>query len=143
MVNPLYQLLYCMMLFGLNLNFLKFHIHILILHRRMIKLANGTIVRFYWIKYTDNEHTMAKSLILCGPNSNLNPKWDLDIKAFCRTNGWLMENMDKGLNTKMTADKSAKNIPNAPKFICLNCLPKSKSFGFFCKKSSLGVRSPW
>ena len=51
MVNPLYQLLYCMMLFGLNLNFLKFHIRILILQRGMIELTNGTIVQFYLIEY--------------------------------------------------------------------------------------------
>ena len=31
-----------------------------------------------------------------------------------------MENMDKGLT--MVADKSAENTPNAPKFICPNCL---------------------
>ena len=35
-----------------------------------------------------------------------------------------MKNMDKG------ADKLTKNTPNAPKFICSNCLPKPKSFGF-------------
>jgi hypothetical protein len=32
--------------------------------------------------------------------------------------------------TKMGADKSAKNIPNTPKFTCPNCLPKHKSLGF-------------
>ena len=33
---------------------------------------------------TDYQHTKAKSLILCGPNSNPKPKlyiWDVDIKA--------------------------------------------------------------
>ena len=34
----------------------------------------------------------------------------------------------------MGADKSAENTPNAPKFICLDCLPKLKS-------ASFGVRS--
>jgi hypothetical protein len=34
-----------------------------------------------------------------------------------------MENMDKGLTVpKMGADKSTENTPNAPKFICPNCL---------------------
>ena len=32
--------------------------------------------------------------------------------------------------TKMGADKAAENTPNAPKFICPNCLPKPKSLGF-------------
>ena len=39
--------------------------------------------------------------------------------VFCRNNGWLMENMDKGLTVpKMGADKLAENTPNASKFIC-------------------------
>ena len=53
-----------------------------------------------------------------------------------------MENTDKGLSTKMGADKSAKNTLNAPKFICPNCLPKAKSLGFRWKKVSLGGRNP-
>ena len=32
--------------------------------------------------------------------------------------------------TKMGADKWAKNTPNAPIFICPNCLSKPKSLGF-------------
>ena len=51
--------------------------------------------------YTDYGHTMAKSLILCGPNSNSNPNKYLGFGSkglvFCRNNYWLMENMDKGL----------------------------------------------
>ena len=43
----------------------------------------------------------------------------------------------------MGADKLAENIPNAPKFICPNCLTKPKRLGFRWKKSSLDVRSPW
>ena len=42
----------------------------------------------------------------------------------------------------MGADKLFENTPNAPKFICPNCLPKSKSLGFWWKKTSLSVRSP-
>ncbi len=44
--------------------------------------------------------------------------------------------------TKMDADSSAKNILNAPEFICPICLSKPKSFGFQWKKASLGVHSP-
>ena len=60
---------------------------------------------------------------------------DLDIEAhFFRNNGWLMENMDKGLTVpqmpKMGADKLAENTPNALKFICPNCLLKPKNSGF-------------
>ena len=49
----------------------------------------------------------------------------INICVFFRNNGWLMENMDK-----MGADKLAKNIPNAPKFVC----PSPKSLGFRWKK---------
>ena len=83
---------------------------------------------------TDYGHTMAKSLILCGQNSNPNKYLGFGYNGlvFCRNNGSLMENMDKGLivHTKMSADKSFENTPNAPKFISPNCLPKSKSSGF-------------
>ena len=41
---------------------------------------------------TNYGHTMAKSPILCGPNSNHNPN-NLDLKVFCRNSGWLIENM--------------------------------------------------
>ena len=55
--------------------------------------------------------------------------FDLDIKAcfFCRNNGLLMENMDKGL---MGADKLVENTPNAPKFIC----PSSKVWDLIKKR---------
>ena len=43
-----------------------------------------------------------------------------------------MENMDKG------ADKSTESTPNAPKFICLNCLSKPKKFGISMKKGFIG-----
>ena len=44
-----------------------------------------------------------------------------------KNNGSLIENMDIGTHsTKMGADKSAKNTPNVPKFICPICLPKPK-----------------
>ena len=62
----------------------------------------------------DYRHTMTKSLILCGPNSNFNPKYrficDLNIKAY-----------------------SAENTPNAPNIFDPVCLPKPKSR--FSKKS--------
>jgi hypothetical protein len=50
---------------------------------------------------TDYGHTMEKSLMLCIPNSDPNPKYGQGIHR-----------------TKMGADKLAKNTPNAPKFIC-------------------------
>ena len=50
---------------------------------------------------TDYGHTKAKSLILCGPNSNPIPNKHLGCGykglVFCRNNGLIMENMDKGL----------------------------------------------
>ena len=59
---------------------------------------------------------------------------------FCRNNGWLVENMDKGLTVpKMGADSSAENTPNAPKFICPKCLPNPKELEFLWKKSVVRV----
>ena len=52
-------------------------------------------------------------------------------------------NQPSFLQKAMGADKLFKNTPNAPKFICPNCLPKPRSLGFWWKKASLGVRSPW
>ena len=70
---------------------------------------------------TDYGHTMAKSLILCGPNSNPNPKHQ----------------------TKMVADKSVENTPYAQKLICPNCLPKLSAqvqkFGILMKKGVKGL----
>ena len=42
-----------------------------------------------------------------------------------------MENMDKGLTTKMGADNLAENAKNAPNFFCPICLPKPKSYEGF------------
>ena len=54
-----------------------------------------------------------------------------------------MENLGQEIHsTKMGADKSSKNTPIAPKFICPICLPKSKKFENSTKKASLGVSSP-
>ena len=55
------------------------------------------------------------------PNS-LQPKFkSQNIGFFCRNNGWIIENMDKGLTV--------------PKWV-----PKPKNYGFQWKKA---VRSPW
>ena len=55
-----------------------------------------------------------------------------------------MENLGQETHsTKMGADKSSKNTPIAPKFICPICLSKSKKFENSTKKASVGVRSPW
>ena len=51
--------------------------------------------------------------------------------------------MDKGLTvlvTKMGADNSAKNIPNATESICPICLPKPKILNFN-EKSFIGIHS--
>ena len=59
--------------------------------------------------------------------------------VFCRNkiNGWLMKNIDKGLTVpKWLLINRPKILPNAPKFICSNCL------GFWWKKASLGVHIP-
>ena len=49
-----------------------------------------------------------------------------------------MENMGQEThNTKMGADKSAENTPNAPKNFGPICLPKPKSLGF-SKKAYTG-----
>ena len=45
--------------------------------------------------------------------------------------------------TKVGEDKLAKNTPNAPKYICPNCLSKLQILGFPWKKALLGVRSAW
>ena len=130
---------------------------------------------------TDYRHTMAyfaAQIQIPIPNKNLG--FGYKGLVFCRNNGWLMENMDKGLtvpkwvlinwpkipeiprslsaqivcpspkkylgfgykglvfcringkhgqgthSSKMGADKSFENTPNAPKFIFPNGLPKPK-----------------
>ena len=47
--------------------------------------------------HTDYGHTKAESQIICGTNSNPTPKYGV---VFYRNNGWIMENMDKGLTVK-------------------------------------------
>ena len=49
-----------------------------------------------------------------------------------------MENMDKGLTSKLGADSLAENTTNAPEFICPICLPKPKRSGFQWKKGFIG-----
>ena len=65
---------------------------------------------------TDYGHTMAKFLILCGPNSNPNRYLDFGYKGlvFCRSNGWLMENMDKGLTVSKWVLINRLKIPQMP-----------------------------
>ena len=48
-----------------------------------------------------------------------------------------MENMDKEL-TKMGADSSAKNTPNAPECICLICHAQAQTFWISLKKGFIG-----
>ena len=56
--------------------------------------------------------------------------------VFCRNNGWIMENMDKGLTV-------TKWVLIVQQKIHQKSSPKPKSSGFQWKKASLGVRSPW
>ena len=61
---------------------------------------------------------------------------------FFRNNGGLMENMDQETHcTKMGADKSAKNTPNAQNIFRPNLSDQAQKFGI--KKNSLDVRSLW
>jgi hypothetical protein len=86
---------------------------------------------------------MAKSLILCGPNSNSIPNKYLGFEykglVFCRNNGVINENNKHGQgthSTKMSADKSAENIQNAAQHFGPICLPKPKSLGISKKALS-------
>ena len=83
--------------------------------------------------YTDYGHTMVKSLILCGPNSNPNKYLGFGYKGlvFCRNNDWLIENMDKGLTVQKWVLINCLKMPKT--CICPNCLPKSKRLGFWWK----------
>ena len=56
---------------------------------------------------TDYGHTIAKSPILCVPNSNKYFGFGYKDIIFCRNNGWLMENHGLGThNDKLCADSS-------------------------------------
>ena len=73
--------------------------------------------------------------------------WDVDTYkglVFCRNNGWIMENMDKGLTVPKWVLIIRPKIPQMPQnlsaqFVC----PNPKVWDFDEKKASLGVRSPW
>ena len=100
---------------------------------------NLSLIIYSYVLVTNYGHTMAKSLIICGPDSNLKSQiniFDLDL-VFCENNGWLMENMDKGLTVPKLVLINWTKIPQMPKKI----LPKPKSLGFRWKEASLG--GPW
>ena len=61
------------------------------------------------------------------PNKYL--EFGYKVLVFCRNNGWLMENMEKGL----IVPKLAENTPNAP-----NLSAQAKSLGFWWKKGFNG-----
>ena len=81
---------------------------------------------------TDYGHTMVEFLILCSPKSNLIPNkyFGCGYKGFvfCRNNGWIMENIEKG------ADTSAKKSLSALEFICPICLQSPKVLEFNKKR---------
>ena len=61
-----------------------------------------------------------KSIILWGQNSNPNGYKGL---VFCRNNGWIMENMDKGLTVpkQIGVESLSENTPNDTEFIYPIC----------------------
>ena len=84
----------------------------------LIPNSNWSILFKLCVGSTDYGHTMAKSLILCSPNSNSKipiPKNYLGFGykglVFCRNNGWLMKNMDKGLTVQKWVLINQQKIP--------------------------------
>ena len=85
-----------------------------------LRTHEGKITHFLWPKFRSQ--------------SQINI-WQMDIKTllFCRMNGWLMENMDKGPTIPKWVLIVQPKIPynlSATEFICPICLPKPKSSGF-------------
>ena len=67
------------------------------------------------------------------------------VLVFCRNNGWLMENMDKGLTVPkwvLTNQPKVPQILTYPKIYLSKLSAQAQKFGIL-KKASLGVRSPW
>ena len=63
--------------------------------------------------------------------------------VFCRNNGWIMENMDKGLTVPKWVLIFRPKIPQMPqKMSAQNDCPSQKVWSFW-KKLFLGVHSPW
>ena len=56
--------------------------------------------------------------------------------VFCRINGWILENMEKGLTVPKWMLTIWPKIPQMPQNLCI-------SSGFQWKKASSGVGSPW
>jgi hypothetical protein len=95
---------------------------------------------------TDYGHTMAKSLILCGLKSNPNKYLGCGYEGlvFCRNNGRLMENMDKGLTVSKWVLINWTKMPQMPQYLSAQIVCRSLNIlDFNEKKASLGVRSPW
>ena len=64
------------------------------------------------------------------------------LSFFCRNNGWLMENMDKGLTVPKWVLVNCQKIPQCPKLYLPNLSAQAQKFGISMKKkASLGVRS--
>jgi hypothetical protein len=95
---------------------------------------------------TDYGHTMAKSLILCGLKSNPNKYLGCGYEGlvFCRNNGRLMENTDKGLTVSKWVLINWTKMPQMPQYLSAQIVCRSLNIlDFNEKKASLGVRSPW
>ena len=82
---------------------------------------------------TDYGYAMAKSPILCGSNSNPHINiWDLDL--FCKDNGWLLENMDKGLTVPKVVLKNQQKICQMSQ----NLSVQAQKFGISMKEGFIG-----
>ena len=85
----------------------------------------------FWRESTDYGHMMAKSLILCGPFGNKGI-------FFCRNNGWLMKNMDKGLTLPTWVLINWPKIPQMPKIYLPKLSAQAQKFGILMKKGFIG-----
>ena len=60
---------------------------------------------------------------------------------FCRNNGWIMKNMDKGLTVPKLVLIVQSKIPQMPQNLSTQFICPSNWISM--RKASLGVRSPW
>jgi hypothetical protein len=88
----------------LQFYFEYFSIHLGLRNFPGIKEPHSSV--YTWVLTTDYGHTKAKFLILCGPNRYFCCGYKGLV--FCRNNGWIMENMDKGLTVPKWAHCSKR-----------------------------------
>ena len=78
---------------------------------------------------TEYRHTMAESLILCGPNTNPNPKFFVEIMVD-------FEKMDKGLTVPKLVLINRPKIPQMPQNCSAEFVSPSQKVWVFRKKLS-------